>query len=151
MILVNVYELDAETSFSALRFLYNLFGQRPLEHGISHRRMPSFSEHLQFVQGRPFRYWYLIEEPNAFDWSWIGAIEVLPSNEFGIHLRKGMQDQGFGRKAVELFLSTHEPLPAIPAVRNGHWLANVAPANEGAIAFFQALGFHKIQETFQLD
>jgi RimJ/RimL family protein N-acetyltransferase len=34
-------------------------------------------------------------------------------------------------------------------VRNGNWLANVAPANERSRRMFEGLGFRKIQETFE--
>ena len=146
MILVDVYELVDEEYLMAVTTLYHILKERPIEHGISHKKMPSFSEHIEFMETKPFRYWYLV----VIDGISVGAIECLPTNEFGIHLLKEFQGKGFGRQAVELFLSTHEPLPAIPAVRNGHWCVNVAPANEGAAAFFKALGFHKIQETFEL-
>ncbi len=151
MNLVDVYSLtnnaiDEQTL--GIVFLHRLLRERPLEHGISHREMPMLDEHIKFMQGRPFRYWYLIEDGPLREW--IGAIECLPTNEFGIHLLKEYQGKGFGRQAVELFLSTHEPLPAIPAIRNGHWLANCAPANEGAMEFFKKLGFHEIQRTFEL-
>lgn len=160
MILVDVYTLEDGEQMEGIIALYQLLEDRPLQHGISHRKMPSFAEHDAFFDSRPFRYWYLIKHPSVdwtpitytgrfMPWGWIGAIECLPTNEFGIHLFKEFQGKGFGRQAVELFLSTHEPLPAIPAVRNGHFTANCAPANEGAIEFFKALGFHEIQRTFE--
>ncbi len=150
MILVNVYSLEGDPFLRAVSKLYDILAERPLDHGISHKSLPSFAEHEDFVRSIPFRYWYLIQGGHHNDDVYIGAIECLPTNEFGIHLLELYQGCGFGRQAVELFLSTHEPLPAIPAIRNGHWLANVAPANERAKEFFEKLGFHKIQETFEL-
>lgn len=151
MNLVDVYDLTGNTSTTGLEVLYSLLKERPLNHGISHKSMPSFREHVHFVESRPFRCWYLITHlgDSKQTFRYIGAIECLPTNEFGIHLLKEFQGRGLGRQAVELFLSTHEPLPAIPAVRNGQFTANCAPANEGAIEFFKALGFHEIQRTFE--
>ncbi len=147
MNLIDVYGLGEPNRFIAINILYEILEERPLEHGISHKTMPSFQQHHEFVLSRPFRYWYIIQMDGGM---FAGAIECLPTNEFGIHILTEFQGKGFGRQAVELFLSTHEPLPAIPAIRNGHWLANCAPANEGAMEFFKKLGFHEIQRTFEL-
>jgi len=141
------------------RLAYELLKERPLEHGISHKRMPTWEEHLHFMHSapHPFRLWLVIEtddfnarDPRLARQVPVGVIEVLPSNEFGVHVLKRYQGHGIGRSAVELFIKTHEPLPPIPAVRNGRWLANVAPANKRAAEFFQKLGFTKIQETYAL-
>ena len=147
MNLIDVYGLGEPNRFIAINILYEILEERPLEHGISHKTMPSFQQHHEFVLSRPFRYWYIIQMDGGM---FAGAIECLPTNEFGIHILTEFQGKGFGRQAVELFLSTHEPLPAIPAIRKGHWLANCAPANEGAMEFFKKLGFHEIQRTFEL-
>ena len=147
MNLIDVYGLGEPNRFIAINILYEILEERPLEHGISHKTMPSFQQHHEFVLSRPFRYWYIIQMDGGM---FAGAIECLPTNEFGIHILKEYQDLRLGTQAVELFLSTHEPLPAIPAIRNGHWLANCAPANEGAMEFFKKLGFHEIQRTFEL-
>lgn len=127
--------------------LYALLAERPKDHGISHQEMPEFKDHERFVREHPFRYWYLLKS-NGFV---IGAIECLPTNEFGVHIFEAFQGKGYGKQALALFMATHEPLPGIPAVRNGHWLANVATANTRARGFFEGQGFHKIQETFQYD
>lgn len=141
------------------RLAFELLAERPIEHGISHTRMPSWGEHLDFMHRgpHPFRLWLVIETDdfNAMDPRLarqvpVGVIEVLPTNEFGVHVLKQYQGHGIGRAAVELFIRTHEPLPAVPALRNGRWLANVAPANKRASEFFKKLGFTKIQETYAL-
>lgn len=141
---------------------YELLSERPLEHGISHTRMPTWKEHLHFMHDapHPFRLWLVIETDDFNEWDPrmsagprqvpVGVIEALPTNEFGVHVLKRYQGHGIGRAAVELFIRSYQPLPAIPAVRNGRWLANVAPANKRAAEFFQKLGFTKIQETYAL-
>ena len=147
MNLLDLYSLEGGAFLDGTAFMYKILEERPLEHGISHREMPTFKDHIEFVNNKPFRYWYIIE----YEGSWIGMIECLPTNEFGVHLLKAYQGKGLGGQAVNLFMATHEPLPAIPAVRNGHWLANCSPFNTAAIQFFEGLGFHEIQRTLQYD
>lgn len=135
-----------EDTYLSPSLLYQILEERPLEHGISHKEMPSFEQHTKFVENHPFRYWLLIHERDYI----IGSIECLPTNEFGVHILKIYQGQGHGTKAAKLFLDTYEPLPAIPAVRNGNWLANCSPSNTRAQKFFEGLGFVPIQITNEL-
>lgn len=124
---------------------YALLSERPLDHGISHKAMPTWEQHVAFMASRPFRYWLVIENDGG---QAVGQIECLPTNEFGVHILAKYQGAGCGKEAVRLFLATHEPLPGMPAVRNGRWLANCSPSNVRAIEFFTQLGFQKIQETY---
>ena len=116
--------------------------------------MPTWGEHVNFMHSTPFRLWLAILTGDVTQRDYpeipVGAIEVLPTNEFGVHVLRKHQGHGYGREAVGLFINTYKPLPAIPAIRNGRWLANVAPANKRAAEFFQRLGFEKIQETYAL-
>ena len=57
---------------------------------------------------------------------------------------------GIGPAAITELVKMHQPLEAIPGERSGHWLANIAPANEHSKHVFQKLGFKKVQETYQL-
>lgn len=142
MRLVNVLEEPI-----AAAVLFKLLQQRPRENRVSHVCMPTFAEHEKFVHSHPFRYWYLIAIAGK---AYVGAIEVTDLNEIGIavfadHQRKGIADQ-----ALRLFMDTHQPLPPVPAVRNGRWLANIAVGNGGSKAFFWNAGFRPLQETWAL-
>ncbi len=145
MKLVSVYDV-MDTSPEPIRVLYQLLGERPAQNFIAHSRMPAFEEHERFVRGRPFLHWLLIEHDGAY----IGAIEALPTNEFGIAILKQAQGRGFGAEALRLFFSQIKPQPAITAVRHGRWLANVSPNNQRGRRFFEKFGFVKIQETYAL-
>ena len=148
MILVDVYQLPDGASLC-----YQLLSERPPENFISHKKMPTISEHRAFMEGKPFRLWLAILTNDIMQMGCplirVGAIEVRHTNEFGIAILKEHQGHGYGTKALIHFMNLYPPLPAIPAVRNGHWLANVAPGNAKGKAFFQKLGFKTIQETMQ--
>lgn len=143
MLLIDIYHYPGGAELA-----YEILGERPLEHGISHKKMPTWAEHMAFMRMRPFRLWLVITGTECGEA--VGHIEVLPTNEFGVHILRRHQGRGLGAEAVKLFMQEYEPLPAIPAIRNGRWLANVAPANTRAAAFFQKLGFTRIQETYAL-
>ena len=131
---------------NAAGVLYELLDERTVENRISHERMPTYAEHEAFIASHPFRYWYLIEVEGER----VGALEVTDLNEIGVAILRRHQRRGYGRAALKLFLATHEPLPPIPAKRNGRWLANIAVSNEGSKAFFRKAGFVPLQETWAL-
>lgn len=126
--------------------LYDLLQERPTENWISHMEMPSRDEHRRFIAGRPFLHWYVIEEEGHL----VGSLECTDRNEIGVAIFKRFRRKGYGAAAVMMFRQSHEPLPAIPAIRNGRWLANIATHNIGSKLFFAELGFKAIQETWAL-
>lgn len=136
--------------------LYDLLAERPAENFISHQKMPTEKEHGRFVASEPFRFWYLIETAvpllrNGTPVDCIvGALEATLDNEIGVAIFKKYHGMGFATKAVQKFMREHQPLPPIPAIRNGHWLANISVRNERSKAFFKTLGFRPIQETWSL-
>lgn len=139
--------LDVYRAPYAEDVLYQLLSERPKENCISHEKMPSLEEHAAFIDSRPFRYWYVIEAHGVP----VGAVEVTDLNEIGVAILKKYQRLGLARQALSLFMSTHEPLPAIPAKRNGKWLANIAVNNRSSKKFFSAVGFRPLQETYVLN
>lgn len=144
--------LNAYTEQRAGNFLYELLSERPKENFISHQCMPTLDEHRLFMVTLPFRFWFLIEEMDVINRRaenvFVGAIEVTNLNEIGVSILKRYQRKGYGRQALILFMDAHHPLPAIKAKRNGRWLANIAPTNEGSKAFFGKCGFRPLQETW---
>lgn len=149
MRLVNVYEDGL-----APHILWRLLEERPRENWISHKEMPTIQSHAEFVASKPFLYWYLIRGDNGDgilnNVDCVGAIECTDRNEIGVSIFRRHQRKGYGKVALTLFLRCHNPLPAIPAIRNGHWLANIAGSNIGSKLFFAECGFRPLQETFVL-
>ena len=139
MKLVSVYDVKEGASV-----LYALLHERRPETFVSHETMPTREEHEEFVASIPFRYWFLLDTQHGF----VGAIEVTELNEIGVSIFKRFQNMGFGLSALELFLRTHRPLPAIKAKRNARWLANVATENHVSKLFFRRMNFRPIQEVW---
>ena len=132
----------------AAKILYALLEQRVQspEMNISHAAMPSWRAHLRFIRSRPYQVWFIVKAEDLP----AGTIYGTRLNEIGMHLFPDHQHQGIGREALAMFLRRARPLPAVPAMRSGKWMANVNPANIRSAKFFSEAGFRLKQLTFQL-
>jgi len=118
-------------------FLYELLKERDSRANISHRKMPTYKEHINFVKSKPYSKWYVIELGKEK----VGSIYLTENDEIGIFLMKSKQKKGTGNKALELLMELN------PRTR---YLANVSPRNFISIQFFKKNGFKLIQHTYEL-
>ena len=146
MRLISIYKTPMHHSI-----LYDLLKERSTEEdkfvNISHRKLPDWEDHVEFVDSRPYRFWYFIKEQETV----VGYISMNDKNEIGIVLFRKCRGLGLGKKALALFCRTHKPLPAEPSVRNGNFVANINPKNEASIRLFEGFGFKHIQNTYVLE
>ena len=120
------------------RFLYQHLKERNPSANISHKKMPTYAEHVKFVMSRPYSKWYIIIHKNKK----VGTIYLTKQNEIGIFIKNKMQDKLIGQKTLEMLMGKN------PRKR---YLANVSPKNKKSIAFFKKNGFKLIQYTFELE
>ena len=66
------------------KFLYEFLSERQPIENISHKQMPTFREHVKFINSTPYSKWYIIN----YDDQKIGTIYLSKQNEIGIHLKK---------------------------------------------------------------
>jgi len=138
--------VDAYTAPGGAEFLYALMKERPPESAIAHRRLPSLEEHRAFMGLKLYRAWCLVE----VDGRRVGAVTLTPANEVGVFILREFQRHGYARAALQVLMRAYEPLPAIPTVRPGHFVANVNPANKASVALFTSLGGKHIANTYEL-
>ena len=117
--------------------LFELLTKRDPIANISHKRMPTYDEHREFVRSKPYDAWYLIKTNGEY----IGAIYLTNASEIGISLFREHQGKGFGARAVRMLMRKY------PSRKR--YLANINPRNELSIRFFQKLGFTHIQNTYE--
>ena len=138
-----------ELELDAKRILYEMLRERSMEDdpfvNISHRALPPWEDHVAYVDGKPYRWWYLI----LVDAHYVGQVYASRQNEIGIIILREHRGKGYGKEAVKL-LTAHAPLQAIPGQRAGRWLANINPRNERSIRMFASLGFTLKQHTYEL-
>ena len=110
---------------------------------ISHKLLPTWDKHVQFVESRPYKDWWFIHSDNSDDEDEVlGACYLSHQNEIGIFIFKSRQGKGYGKEAIKAVIEKHGP---------GRYLANINPHNERSLGVFAKLGFKKIQETYELN
>lgn len=117
--------------------LYDLLAERPAEANISHKAMPTRTEHHAFLMSVPYRAWYIIlnEEGEA-----VGTTYVTKASEVGIFVFARHQGKGYAKQAIA----------EVKTRWGGRLLANIAPSNVHSIRFFESLGARLIQHTYEL-
>lgn len=138
LVLRDVYDLREVADWS----LYQLLSERTREQSISHVKMPTWAEHIAFIDSRPYLAWYLIlvyesdiapDVPTA-----VGTVYLSKQREIGIFLHKfDCQGKGYGKRAVQALMELHP----------GKFFANINEKNEASIKFFRNLGFRSLQIT----
>ena len=134
-----------KTSFVKLRqvnstdvkFLYNLLKERSPEDNISHKKIPTYIEHVKFIKSKPYTNWYIIYGNKKK----IGTIYLSKQDEIGIFLKKDCQNKGVGKIAMNLLISKNT---------RSRYLANISPKNKKSKKFFKKQGFKLIQYTYEL-
>lgn len=125
-------------SQSDFRFLYELLKERNPEANISHKKMPTYSEHVKFVKSKPYSKWSIIE----YGRQKAGSIYLSKNDEIGIFLKKRFHGKNIGQESLELFMKMN------PRKR---YLANVSPKNIVSQKFFKKNGFKLIQYTYEFE
>jgi hypothetical protein len=118
-------------------FLYDLLAERDDKVNISHRKMPTYDQHVKFVMSKPYSKWYIIQYNNQK----VGSIYLSKQNEIGVFIKGELQGKRIGTEALKLLMKYN------PQTR---YLANVNPKNKKSIEFFKNHGFKLIQHTYEL-
>ena len=120
------------------KFLYQLLSERKSIQNISHKKMPTYDEHIEFVNSNPYSKWYIIFQKNKK----IGSVYLTKMNEIGLFLKKDVQGKGLGQKSLKLLMKLNP--------RN-RYLANVSQKNKNSIQFFKKNKFKQIQNTYEFE
>ena len=116
-------------------FLYGLLKQREGRVNISHRSIPTSTEHRDYIENHSYQSWDIILVDN----NKVGNIYLTQRDEIGIFLDKKFHGRGYGSQALKQFMK-----------KNGkkRYLANINPTNYKSIQFFGKHGFVHIQNTY---
>lgn len=135
--LFSVYAMRDEAS----RVLYELLKEREPYQSISHRALPAFVEHDNFVRSKPYDVWYLIAQDGQkpFPTTFVGATYLTKAREVGLFIFNEHQGKGYGTAALDSLMKRHP----------GRFYANISPQNERSSRFFQKHGFNLIQHTYE--
>ena len=116
-------------------FLYGLLKQREGRVNISHRSIPTLTEHRDYIENHSYQSWNIIWVEN----NRVGNIYLTQRDEIGIFIDNKFQGRGYGSQALKQFME-----------KNGkkRYLANINPTNYKSIQFFGKHGFIHIQNTY---
>jgi len=119
------------------RFLYELLKEREPSTNISHRKLPTFSEHVNFVLSKPYSKWYII----YYGKSKSGSIYLSKQNEVGIFIKKLFVRKEIATNALNLLMKLNH---------RERFLANINPKNKKSVKFFKKNKFKILQHTYEL-
>ena len=119
------------------KFLYNLLKERDSNVNISHKKMPTFNEHIKFIKSKPYTKWYIVK----YGAQKIASIYLTSQNEIGIFIKKTHQNKNLGGTIMSELIQKNP---------RDRYLANVSPKNKTSEKFFKSHGFKFIQKTYEL-
>ena len=136
MILESVVPNDSQT-----QVLYELLKAR--KHTISHRVLPSYDDHANFVLHNPYRHWFLIQ----FDGMVIGSVYVQYDNSVGISLREPAMSDSLAL-VVSSLKNKVKPLEPVASVRYKDFFFNVPASDTNYQNCLEELGYIQSQISF---
>ena len=134
MKLVSVYDINVDGA------LYVLLEERHEVANISHREMPDWQEHKDFIASEPYAAWYAIMKDDT-SMEVVGAVYMTRVGEIGIAIFKDYQGGEYAKEAIKELMLLHP---------RDRYLANIAPGNKASISLFKNLGFSHLSETYEL-
>ena len=118
-------------------FLYELLKNKDPNSNISHKKMPSYDEHLKFVSSTPYTNWYVIE----YDEKNVGAIYLSKRDEIGISIGSNYEYEQIAKTAIKLLMELN------PRKR---YLVNVSPKDIVAQEFLLKNGFSGLEYVYEM-
>ena len=118
-------------------FLYELLKNKDPSTNISHKKMPSYDEHVKFVMSKPYTNWYIIE-CNIKN---VGSIYLSKRDEIGISINNDFEYDQIAKMALKLLMKIN------PRKR---YRVNVSPKNIRLQEFFLKSGFTGFEYVYEM-
>jgi len=118
-------------------FLYELLSKRKQIFNISHKKMPTYKQHVKFVDSQPYSKWYIVYYNDLK----VGSVYLSKQNEIGIHLIKDVKYKILYTKILKKLMKKNS---------KRLYFINVNPNNKKTINLVKKNGFILIQQTYGL-
>ena len=131
-----------EVQKSDCSFLYELLLERKSYVNISHKKNPTYANHVKFVMSKPYAKWYII----YYGKEKIGSINLTKQDEVGIRFKEPLRSVFQPRKRLWL------QVLKIMMKKNprNRYLININPRNTKMKNFLKNAGFELIQYTYEI-
>lgn len=133
----NIYCTDNDIYGIHLAMLYMLLAQRESWQNISHVKVPTYKDHVKFVDSKPYHGWWAIYKDTAP----VGAMYLTHTHEVGIFIDKVEHGAGIGAQALKWLVNKY---------KGTDLYANINPRNVKSQRFFDKAGFKLHQFTYRL-
>ncbi len=118
-------------------FLYDLLKNKDSNANISHKKMPSYDEHVEFVMSKPYTNWYIIE----YDKKNVGAIYLSKQDEIGISVNNDYEYDQIAKPALKLLMKLNQ---------RKRYLANTSPKDVRSQEFLLKNGFTGLEYVYEM-
>ena len=118
-------------------FLYDLLKNKDPNANISHKKMPSYDEHVEFVMSKPYTNWYVIE----YDKKNVGSIYLSKQDEIGISINNDYEYDQIVKSALKLLMKLNQ---------RKRYLANVGPKDVKSQEFLLKNGFTSLEYVYEI-
>ena len=118
-------------------FLYDLLKNKDSNANISHKKMPSYDEHVEFVMSKPYTNWYIIE----YEKKNVGAIYLSKQDEIGISISNDYEYDQIVKPALKLLMKLNQ---------RKRYLANTSPKDVRSQEFLLKNGFTGLEYVFEM-
>ena len=137
-------EIILETVKPTVKQISILYEQlKDRKYFISHKHLPTFEKHTDFVKNHPYRKWFIIKVNNTE----MGSIYVQNDNSIGINGIESL-DKIFIKKIFELLYKKIKPLPPLPSSRYKDFFVNISIDNKILINKLNSIGFIPSQISY---
>lgn len=144
---MNGEKLELEAVFPSEYQIRTLYQQlRARNHTISHKSLPSYDCHKEFVTNHPYRAWFVI----LLNKIALGNVYIHHDNSIGLNCSDEISEAQI-KKILSQITSEFQPLEAVPSVRLGKFFLNVASSNTLLIEKLKNLGLIESQRSFIYD
>ncbi len=121
--------------------LYELLKNRT--NNISHKNMPDYNEHREFVKNNPYKVWYLVyDESNA-----LGTFYIKYDNSIGLKL--SIQESFIVDLIIKYIKLNYKPEKAVASEVSSYFYFNVANKNIELIKVLTELELKPIQISYR--
>ena len=118
------------------KFLYRLLAERNEIENISHRKMPTYQEHVEHLQTIPVKQYVIYTEGEKKP---IGYLSFSDKGEIGLHFIKE-EDTDENKEEV---------LRSVLKDKGQKYFINIAPRNKSLQVAAEKCGFRLIQYTYE--
>ena len=125
-----------------IKILYELLKAR--NYVISHRSLPNFEEHQDFIKNHPYLHWFLLRNASNY----LGSFYLKKDNSIGLNLTE--YSKGNLEACVDFISDNFSPKESVPSMVPNYFYVNISYSNEEALSALQGLGLNLLQISLRL-